>query len=1039
VNLAKIAIEKKVVTYFATFMMLLAGIASFFALGQLEDPEFTIKTALVATSYPGASADEVELEITDRIELALQELAAVDYIESYSSPGLSEIKVEIKPEYWADRLPQVFDELRRKIRDIETELPPGAGRPSVNDDFGDVFGLVLALTGDGYSYQEMEEAAKGLRKELSLIEGVGRVELWGVQPKVIYLDSSEAQLSQLGLTDTSIISTLKNQNMVVDGGGLNIQNRRTRLTPSGEFRSPEDIADLAVRASLADEISNLMASGSDRSSFRKTDDLIRIRDIGTVSRGYLDPPKTLMRYNGERALGISLSNISGVNVVDVGKAVDARLGDLVENLPIGLELHRVHWMSDIVDTSVKGFFINLAMAVAIVLVVLTFAMGWRMGVIIGTDLIFTILGTLIFLAVLGIDLQRMSLGALVIALGMMVDNSIVVADGFVVRLQQGMDRKQAAIEAAGQPSIPLLGATVIAVMAFYPIFASVESAGEYCRTLFTVVGISLLFSWVVSQTMTPVKCMDMLPDPEKGEEDADPYDSKMFRIFRGLLDKAIRMRVLFMGCMLGLLVLAGGGFVFVEQLFFPDSSMTKIMIDYWGDQGTRIEFVSEDMKIIEEKLMADERVKAVSSFVGAGPPRFYLPVDPEGANPAYGQLVVNTTDSKGIDALIADIKPWLDESFPNALIPIRKYGVGPSNTWKFEVRISGPAIADPQVLRGLAQEGLDILRNEPIAGEMQTDWRQPVAKLVPLYNQERARWAAITREDVANTTKRAYDGRSVGLYREKDDLIPIVLRLSEEDRENVNKLESLQVQGSMSTATIPIAQVTDGVATEWEDFFIGRRDRRRTIIIQANPILGQTNPTLVAAVQSKIEAIELPPGYTMEWGGEKEDSAAAQASLIPGMVPAFAIVLLIIVALFNAIKPPLIILCTIPFALIGITAGLLGFNTPFGFLALLGAMSLAGMMIKNVIVLLDEVNIQLAEGKSQYDAIIVAAMSRLRPVVLAAATTVLGVIPLLTDVFWVGLAVTIMAGLSFGTVLTMLVVPVLYCMFFKIPSPEKGS
>jgi len=1039
VNLAKIAIEKKVVTYFATFLMLLAGIASFLALGQLEDPEFTIKTALVATTYPGASAAEVELEITDRIELVLQELAAVDYIESFSSPGLSEIKIEIKAEYWADRLPQVFDELRRKIRDVESELPPGAGRPAVNDDFGDVFGMVLALTGDGYTYQEMEEEAKGLRKELSLVEGVARVELWGVQPKVIYLDSSEAQLSQLGLTDTSIISTLKNQNMVVDGGGLNIQNKRTRLSPSGEFQSPEDIGDLAVRASLADEISNLMASGSDHSTFRKTDDLIRIRDIGTVSRGYLDPPKTLMRFNGERALGISLSNISGVNVVDVGKAVDARLEELVENLPIGLELHRVHWMSDIVDTSVKGFFINLAMAVAIVLVVLTFAMGWRMGVIIGTDLVFTILGTLIFLAVLGIDLQRMSLGALVIALGMMVDNSIVVADGFVVRLQQGMDRKQAAIEAAGQPAIPLLGATVIAVMAFYPIYASVESAGEYCRTLFTVVGISLMFSWVVSQTLTPIKCMDMLPDPEKSEEDIDPYASKMFRVFRALLDKAIRMRVVFLGCMLGLLVLAGGGFGFVEQLFFPDSSMTKIMIDYWGDQGTRIEFVSEDMKLIEEKLIADERVEAVSSFVGAGPPRFYLPVDPEGANSSYGQLIVNTTDTKVIDALVADIKPWLEENFPNALIPIRKYGVGPSNTWKFEVRVSGPAIADPQVLRALAEEGLDILRNEPVAGEMQTDWRQPVPKLVPLYNQERARWAAITREDVANTTKRAYDGISVGIYRENDDLIPIVLRLSEEDRENVNKLESLQVQGSMSTETIPIAQVTDGVATEWENFFIGRRDRRRTITIQANPILGQTNPTLVAAVQSKIEAIELPPGYTMEWGGEKEDSEKAQASLIPGMVPAFAIVLLIIVALFNAIKPPLIILCTIPFALIGITAGLLGFNTPFGFLALLGAMSLAGMMIKNVIVLLDEVNIQLAEGKSQYDAIIMAAMSRLRPVVLAAATTVLGVIPLLSDVFWVGLAVTIMAGLTFGTILTMLVVPVLYCMFFKIPSPEKGS
>jgi multidrug efflux pump subunit AcrB len=617
----------------------------------------------------------------------------------------------------------------------------------------------------------------------------------------------------------------------------------------------------------------------------------------------------------------------------------------------------------------------------------------------------------------------------------MVDNAIVVADGFAVRLQKRMERTKAAIEAASQPAMPLLGATVVAVMAFYPIYASVESAGEYCRTLFTVVAMALLSSWVVSVTVTPLQCIDMLPAPKEGEG-ADPYGSKFFQKFRALLEKAIRMRVLFMIGMIGLLVIAIIGFGGVKQLFFPDSSMPKLMIDYWAVQGTRIEQVAANLEFLEEKLLNDERVESVSSFIGAGPPRFYLPVDPEGQNPSYGQLIVNVHNFKEIDGLIDELDPWLKANYPDALVPIRKYGVGPSNTWKFEVRISGPAIADPAVLRSLAQQGVDILMDEPLTGAVQTDWRQRLQKVVPEYNQERARWAAVTREDIASTTKRAFDGKKVGLYREKDDLIPIVLRYVEEERQNVAAMDTLQVLPPMSTQTLPMSQVTDGVEPQWEDPTIARRDRRRTITVQANPIPGVTLPTLRAAVLGQFDAIELPPGYNMEWGAEYEDTADAQASLVPGVIPAVAIILFIIVALFNAFRPLVIIILTIPFALIGITIGLLTFNAPFGFLALLGAMSLAGMMIKNAIVLLDEVNINLDAGKSPYDSVIDAALSRVRPVVLAAATTVLGVVPLLQDVFWFGMAVTIMAGLTFGTVLTMLVIPVLYAMLFKIPSPE---
>jgi len=1038
-NLAALAIEKRAISYFAIFLLLVAGTGAFFSLGQLEDPEFTVKTAVVTTVYPGAGPEEVELEVTDRIALAIQEMPQIDYLESFSRAGMSLISVNIKSEYWSDRLPQVWDELRRKIRNIEEMLPPGAGRPDISDDFGDVFGFQLAVVGDGYSYAELEEYAKDIKKEISLVKGVARVDLWGVQDKVIYVNVSQSQLSELGLTDASVQATLSQQNMVVDAGSVDLQRRRFRIAPTGEFSSPGDIANLNIRASFADELSNLTGAADNSAARARTAELIRIRDIATVERGYLEPPITLMRYNRQPAIGISITIVSGVNTVDVGERIDQRLEEIVPLLPIGIEAHRVHWQSDIVREAVSGFLINFAEAVGIVLLVLTLAMGWRMGVIIGSSLILTILGSFILMAIFGIDLQRMSLGALVIALGMMVDNSIVVADGIVVRMQNGMERKKAAIEAASQPSMPLLGATVVAVMAFYPIFASVADAGEYCRTLFTVVAISLLTSWLISMTITPLQCIDMLPEPKKEKSDVDPYASVFYRVFRRILEKAIRNRFFTVATMAALLAVSLIGFGNVKQMFFPDSSMTKFMIDYWAPEGTRIQTVAADLKQAEKKLLADERVESVATFMGAGPPRFYLPVDPESPYQSYAQFIVNVQDYGDIDDLMNELNIWYRENFPQALVPMRKYGVGPSNTWKFELRISGPSIADPGVLRSLADQVVTILERSPLSDSARTDWRQRVQKVVPEYNQERARWAVVTREDIANSTKRAFDGRQIGLYREKDSLIPIVLRHVGEERESVSNMKVLQVQPAMSTYTIPLSQVTDDVKPEWEDSLIWRRDRRRTITVQTNPVFGVTLPTLRTSVLADIEAIELPPGYTMEWGGEHEDTLDSQAALIPGVIPTIAVILFIIVALFNAFRPPLIIVLTIPFAAIGITAGLLSTGTPFGFLALLGAMSLAGMMIKNAIVLLDEINLQLESGKSRYQAVVDSALSRLRPVVLAAATTVLGVIPLLQDIFWIGMAVTIMAGLTFGTILTMVLVPTLYCTLFRVKSPGKTA
>ncbi len=1030
-SIAEKAVENRTVVYFAVFLVAVAGIASFFSLGQLEDPEFSVKTAVVLTTYPGASPEQVEKEVTDRIELAIQEMKEVKYIESFSRAGLSQVKVEIKAEYWSDELPQVWDMLRRKIRDVEGSLPPGAGRPIVGDDYGDVFGFQLVVTGEGFNYAEMERYAKDIKRQLSQVDGVARVDLWGTQDKVIYVDVSQTQLSELGLSDEHIAATLKQQNLVVNAGGVDHQDKRYRIAPTGEFQSPEDIGDLVIRP--------LLETGGGEAAPGRSSELIRIRDIGTVSRGYAQPPRTMMRYNGRPSVGISITNVSGVNIVDVGRAIDQRLEELNADLPVGVEVRRVHWQSDVVAEAVNGFIINFAEAVAIVLIVLVIPMGWRMGVVIGSALVLTILGSFVLMAGLGIDLQRMSLGALVIALGMMVDNAIVVADGIAVRLQRGMDRRKAAIEAATQPSLPLLGATVVAVMAFYPIFASIEGAGEYCRTLFTVVAISLLISWLISVTVTPLLCIDILKAPKGNKDGKDPFDTKFYGAFRKLLRVAIRFRLITVAGMVALLVLSVVGFTQVDQLFFPDSSMKKLMVDYWAPEGTRIQQVESDLQEAETWLLADERVESVGIFIGSGPPRFYLPVEPEAPYPSYAQLIVNVHDLGKIDEVIADLNAYFADNYPNALVPIRKYGVGPSKTWKFDLRIIGPDDADPKTLRAAARQITDILNADPLCAYSRTNWRQRVQKIVPEYNQERARWAGVSPGDIGKATRRAFDGRPIGTYREQDDLIPIVLRHVAEERQNVAGLDVLQVQPGISTGTVPLSQVTDGVDIPWEDPLIWRRGRRRFIAVQANPILGATFPALRASVLPRIEKVKLPPGYTMEWGGEYESTQDSQASLLPGVIPAVAVMAMIVVALFNAFRSPLVIVLTIPFALIGVTIGLLVTGTPFGFLALLGAMSLVGMMIKNAIVLLDQIKLERSEGKDAYDAVVISAVSRLRPVVLAAATTVLGVAPLLQDVFWVGLAVAIMAGLTFGTILTMVMVPVFYAVVFRVKVKEGSS
>lgn len=1045
-------INHRVVVYFLISVMFFGGIASFFSLGQLEDPVFTIKTATIITKYPGASPKEVEQEVTDKLEQALQEMPQLKKLYSLSTAGESYIKVDIKDQYWSDKLPQIWDELRKKVRDVTPKLPPGVKTPIVGDDFGFVYGFFLALTGDGFSERELEQYADSIKKELSLVEGVTRIALWGVQPQVIYVDLSEQKLKELGVSGDTIIQQLQEQNIVVNAGSTDVNTERLRIAPTGEFTTPAEIGELKITPSSADLIDQFLAptatfQGPSDDSLsqmeqridnisQNSSNILRLSDIATIRRGYLEPPVMMMRYNGAPAIGIAIAGADDENIVTVGERIDRQIAILTNILPVGIELNKIAWQSDVVDESVQSFLINLIEAVVIVLVVLIVPSGFKMGFIIGFDLVITILATFIFMAVQDIPLQRMSLGALIIALGMMVDNAIVVSDSIAVKLRQGMDRVEAAVEAASSSAYPLFAATVVAVMAFYPIAASTAGAGEYTQTLFTVVGVSLLLSWFIAMVVTPVQCIDMLPDPDPDKEGGE-FDSAFFRFFRSLLKKLIKVRFLTFGCLAALLVVSVYFFGFVEQMFFPDSSRPQLMIDYWTPRGTRIEDVAAAAERIQKKVQQDPNVLSVSTFVGGGPPRFYLPVDPEKPQSNYAQLIINFPDYTMIQSFIDTYKPWATEQFPSAMVRFRRYGVGPSNTWPFEARISGPASATLEELRLLGKEVLEIGRESPYGTDWRTDMLNRTLKVVPVYDQKRARLASITRRDLANAIRRGYDGVDIGLYREKDKLLPIVARNREGERVDfLDRLALMQVQPQGSINTVPAAQAVSDFKMEWEDPIIVRYNRRRSITVQGAPVAGETFPTLRKDVIKEVDALSLPPGYKLTWHGEQESTVEAQESLIPGLIPAVVIILFMIVTVFNAMRPLFIILITIPFAAIGITWGLLLLQTPFGFLALLGAMSLAGMMNKNIVVLLDACNENLASGMSRYEAIIEASVTRVRPVILAAGTTVLGVIPLIQDVFWTAMAVTIMAGLAFGSILTLVLVPVLYSIFYRVREKE---
>lgn len=1004
-------LNKKTLLNTLLIAVILGGLFAYMKIGKLEDAEIAIKSAVVYTIYPGATAHEVELEVTDVLEKAIQKLENIDEIESRSMPGVSEITIKIDSKLRSHEMPQIWDHLRRKVNDVKSQLPQGAQEPIVNDDFGDVYGIFVAVTGQGYDYKEFYDYVDLLRREFLDVEGVKRIELFGVQTEVIEVLFSKEKMAELNLNPMFIIQALQDQGQVVNPGSLLSGTERIRLSVGNKFSNIEEIQDFLVQV-------------PDGGSFR-------LGDITEIKRSFLEPKREAITYNGERAISMAMSMEKGVNVIDVGELFDKKLEDLYTNLPAGIEVNKVFSQPERVKYSINGFIINLIESILIVVVVLLIAMGMRSGLLIASGLIFTILATFIVMLLFDLQLQRISLAAIIVAMGMLVDNAIVIADGIIIDLKRGVEREKAFTSIVKRTALPLLGATVIAVMAFWPLSMSPDGAGEYLSSLFQVLAISLLLSWLFAMVQTPYMASMFykknLPKAKKGQN-GNPFDAPLYNKFRIVIQWALSHKTLFLTASIAILIFSFYSFKFVRFQFMSLLDYNQFVIEYKLPKGTDIDAVEEDLNEISVEILKWEEVESVVMSVGRTPARYTLlrPMAKGGEN--YGELIVDA-ENYDMSVIAAEkILKYVHENYPQAESRKRLYGPIFSE-FEIEAQFSGP---DPAVLRNLSEQAKTIMRNDPWAESVTDNWKNKVKVVQPTYSVEKARKASVSRSDLSSAISIATDGMIVGVMHEGNATIPLLIRLDESIGNDLDKISSIPVWSRQGKNSVPLGQVSNELELKWEDDEIYRFDGKRTIKAQCSPISGVLTVELEEKLRPLVGAIPLPNAYTLEWKGTSADSAESQSNLFKFLPLALGIMFMIVIFLFNNIKHAIIIFAIFPFAFVGIVFGFVSTGAVYSFIGIIGSLGLIGMMSKNTIVLLDEINQNLKEGLSKIESIVMAAISRMRPVLLASATTMLGMLPLLFDVMFKSLAITIIFGLLFGTLITLLVVPVMYASLFRV-------
>lgn len=1039
-NITEYALNNRALIKFFIAVLVGGGMFAFVSMSKLEDPELKVKQAMVVTVYPGASAHKVELEVTDVLEKSIRSMGEVDNIQSKSMADVSQITVELSSTVKPDELEQKWDMLRRKVANVQAELPSGAVASVVMDDFGDVYGMFYAMTTDGIADEELLDYAWLVKRELQDIEGVRRVEIYGDRKPCINIEIIQDRMANMGVHPLEVLSTLNAQNQTVYPGYFNSGDERIRVKISDNYQTIEDIRNLIIQGHEQDQL--------------------RLGDIAAVTRGYREPSRNEMRYDGSRALGISLSMEKGGNIVDLGKVVDKELDQLKARMPVGIDFHKVFFQPDQVSHSIRVFMVNLIESVLIVIVVLMLTMGLRSGMIIGTGLVIIVLGSFVVLYLFDGTLQRVSLGALIIAMGMLVDNAIVIIDGIQVDLERGVAKPGALVNIAKKTAWPLLGATLIAILAFLPIFLSPDTTGEYVRDLFIVLAVSLLLSWILALTQIPLHADRVLKVKERPS--GELYDSRVYRVFRHFLRYMLWHKKLALAVTLVLLGVSVYLFRYIPQGFFPDLSYKQLYVEFQMPEGTRMERVKSDLGEIERCLLQYPGVEHVTTSFGGTPSRYNLVRSIAEPSMGYGELIVDFETPEKLKVSIPELQEYLTENYPDAYVRIKRYNLM-YEKFPVELMFTGP---DPAVLKELTAKAENIMRETPAAMLVRRDWDPMVPVLSVEYDQPIARTVGLSRTDIGMSMLSATDGLPVGAYYEGTHALPLYLKSVDHRRENVGMLNNIPVWSMLPSVSglngdvlkglltgtvksedllqdaigsIPLSQATRGIDVCWEDPVVRRYNGQRAMKAQCNNVWGATAEEVRQAIMPAIDTITLPEGYAYKWLGEYRASSQSTKYLFGSLPWAIVMMIAILIMLFRDFRKPAIIFLCLPLAMIGIVLGMLLTGKDFGFVAIVGALGLIGMMIKNGVVLLDEITLQIGSGKEPEAALLDSSSSRFRPVMMAALTTILGMIPLLSDDLFGAMAVTIMFGLLVGTVITLVFIPVLYALFFGMKKQMDGE
>ena len=1019
-SITEFSINNSRLTILALITVAVAGVLAFVDYPRQEDPSIVIREAVVTAQFPGMSTVRVEDLITRKLEEKIREMPEVDDIKSDSKTGSSIIHVVLHDRY--SDLGPIWQDLRNKMNDVVPDLPAGTIGPFVNDEFGLTAVATVAIWSDGFSLAEMREVARKARDRLYSLTGIKKVEIYGIQDERIFLELSNAKMAQFGISPGVIVGTLQQQNIILPGGKVNVEGQDIVIEPSGNFNAVSEIESVIIPIPGTNQVTPL-------------------RDLVTITRGYVDPPDKPDYFTGRPAIVLSVSISEGTNSVVFGTRLTTKVKQIEQSLPIGYVLEFATYQPDLVKKAVNGAVNNVYQSLIIVLVVVMIFLGVRTGLIVGSFVPMAMLFGLVIMWTLDIEMQRMSIASMIIALGMLVDNGIVIAEDIRARMDAGEERREAAIASGKSLSIPLLTASLTTVLAFTPMMLAEGGTGEYTLSLGQVVTIVLLASWFLAMFMTPAMCFWFMKDnpklPSDGAPAPDPYSGLFYRIYRSILETILRMRLVFMALVLVAMVVAGYGFRFVVQEFFPVSDRNQFLVYLDLEAGSH---VNKTTKAVEDltRWMRDKSVNpeitGTAAYVGSGGPRFFLSLAPLDPDPHIAFIVVNTETAKQVPGVVQRVRTHLLDNFPDVLGRAKTMWLGASETGLIEVRISGP---DANVLLLKAEHLMSRLRAISGTVDIKQDWENRVLNVRVLVDQARARRAGVTSQEVANSLNAYIDGTTITDYREGDTNIPVVLRGIESDRHNIYNLRAINVYSKSRGTNVPLSQIAE-FQPNWELSRIKRRNQERTIAVSAKHQFLKAKQ-LFAQLRPAVDTLNLKAGYHWEMGGEIENQLKAQGYLFKSMPACFFLIVILLVWQFNSFRRPAIILLTIPLVFIGVVIGLLVMKATFGFMVILGLLSLAGIIINNGIVLIDRIDIERNSGMDAYDAVVAAALARFRPILMTTLTTVLGLMPLIVsrDPLFYGMASAIAFGLAVGTVLTLGVVPILYTLFFRISPPKR--